>query len=312
MSETSTLNQQGDGNFWAGYVEVEYTVDVDLNDTYEVYFGFRSTSSTTYQECKVGSFEIFSSVGAPSISDLEILDSQTGTFNPLSDLSGNFTVNASGQDSKTYLVKDDSDIEETETLTLSLDNGEDNISVDLIDETPSTTVVFQDDLQSDASGWTLQASGSGGSPPAACLFEDAATSGLSTGSIRMRGSSYGYWGQAFINISYNFIEGNNYRLSFDILTHVPSPSNQDYSFGIRTIPSSGVGSSVSLNYISSNNSSGISNLTGDNFPYTFTHDFVGVSSITSGCQIYISTGGLPYNSNYSAGIWFNNVKIEAI
>ena len=96
------------------------------------------------------------------------------------------------------------------------------------------------------------------------------------------------------------------------MTHVPSPSNQDYSFGIRTIPSSGVGSSVSLNYISSNNSSGISNLTGDNFPYTFTHDFVGVSSITSGCQIYISTGGLPYNSNYSAGIWFNNVKIEAI
>ena len=313
LSDSGILNHNGNANYWSGYIEIEYTEDVDLNDTYEVYFAFSSTSySSLIAYCYVDSIEISSSVGFVGVNDLEILDPQTSTFNSISDFSGNFTVDASGQASVTYLIKDDSAVEGTETLTLSLDNGEDDVSVDIIDQTPSTTIVFQDDLQSDASGWTLTASASGGSPPAACAFVDSATSGLSTGSVRMRASSYGYWGQAYINISYNFIEGNNYRLSFDILTHVPSPSNQDYSFGIRTIPSSGVGSAVSLDYISSNSSSGLSNLTGDNFPYTFTHDFVGVSSITSGCQIYISTGGLPYNTNYNAGMWFNNVKIEAI
>ena len=141
MSETSTSNPLGDGNVWAGYVESEYTEDVDLNSTYEVYLGFKSSNNSSFtHECYVNSWEISSSVGWASTDDLEILDSQTGSFSPLSDIFGNFTVDASGQASVTYLIKDDSAIEGTETLTLLLDNAEDSVSVDIIDQTESVDI----------------------------------------------------------------------------------------------------------------------------------------------------------------------------
>ena len=153
MAETSTINHNGNANFWAGYIEIEYTEDVDLNDTYEVYFAFASTSYSTSQAyCYVDSVEITSNAGFVSVNDLEILDSQTSTFNSISDFSGNFTVDASGQSSVTYLIKDDSAIEGTETLTLSLDNGEDNISVDLIDNVPITYQLSSSATQVDEGG----------------------------------------------------------------------------------------------------------------------------------------------------------------
>ena len=54
--------------------------------------------------------------------------------------------------SVTYLIKDDSAIEGTETLTLSLDNGEDNISVDLIDNVPITYQLSSSATQVDEGG----------------------------------------------------------------------------------------------------------------------------------------------------------------
>ena len=73
MSDSGILNHNGNANFWSGYIEFEYTEDVDPNSLYEVYFAFASSSnSSSYAYCYVDSIEITSSAGFVGISDLNV------------------------------------------------------------------------------------------------------------------------------------------------------------------------------------------------------------------------------------------------
>jgi len=112
-------------------VELEFTVNQEIIESGGIYLKF-------YFRGEGAGYERDGGNDSMTIDNVKLTDSQDNdllVFSNLSGMTGNFTVDANGQASITYLVKNDSAVEGTETLTLSLDNGEDSVNLDLIDQT---------------------------------------------------------------------------------------------------------------------------------------------------------------------------------